>query len=62
MTNTRHPTPPTHGVHILATLCRFDSFMDGRSYPGPFIPWERRLAYMEIREIQGRDIEAGFLI
>ena len=45
----------TRNVHILVTLCRFDSFGGLRSYPGPFIPWERRLAEMEYPGIQGRD-------
>ena len=47
-------------VHILATLCRFDHIYTSGSYSGPFIPWERRPAYMEILRIQGRDFRAGF--
>ena len=41
---------------LLATLCRFDDFSVVGSYSGPFIPWERRIAHMEISRIQGRDI------
>ena len=47
-------------VYILATLCRFDSKHACRSYSGPFIPCERRLAYMEILRIQGRAFLASF--
>ena len=45
---------------ILATLCRFDSKHAPRSKLGPFIPWERRLAIIEILEIQGRDFLTSF--
>ena len=45
---------------LLATLCRFDHEPWGDAYLGPFIPWERRLAYMGFLEIQGRDLWAGF--
>ena len=44
----------------LATLCRFDDNIMGRSYLGPFIPCERRTGNMEIWEIQGRDFRQGF--
>ena len=47
-------------MYILVTLCRFDTIYLGDALLGPFIPWERRLAIMEIWEIQGRDITAGF--
>ena len=48
-------------VHIPVTLCRFDSKPASGSKPGPFIPSERRLAYIEISGIQGRDIRPRFL-
>ena len=55
--------PRTCGmVYILVTLCRFDHNPGSRSYSGPFIPTRRRLAYMEILEIQGRDFGTGFRI
>ena len=38
----------TSGVHILATLCRFDHKHAPRSKMGPFIPCERRRVIMEI--------------
>ena len=41
---------------ILVALCRFDEFILLRSYLGPFIPCERRLADMGILRNQGRDI------
>ena len=47
-------------VHILATLCRFDHKLLVRPLLGPFIPCQRRLSYMEILEIQGRDFQTGF--
>ena len=46
--------PSTRSVHILVTLCRFDDKYRLEPKIGPFIPMERRLAYMEILEIQGR--------
>ena len=45
---------------ILVTLCRFDDKLPCRSKTGPFIPCERRLADMEILEIQGRDFWRRF--
>ena len=53
--------PWDNNVHLLATLCRFDHKPAGRSYLGPFIPCQRRLAIMEILRIQGRDFTASFL-
>ena len=50
----------SRGAH-LATLCRFDSIPRANALLGPFIPCERRLAYMEIWEIQGRAFQTGFL-
>ena len=50
------------GVHIWATLCRFDEFEHLGSYSGPFIPCERRLSISGILEIQGRGLWTGFLI
>ena len=47
-------------VYITVTLCRFDSKLASGSKPGPFIPWQRRLANMEIWRIQGRDFRAVF--
>ena len=53
-------TPVRGMVHILATLCSFDDKYRLGSKPGPFIPWERRLAYIGISGIQGRDFWTGF--
>ena len=39
--------PRTTGV-LLVTLCRFDHKLWVTLYLGPFIPWERRLAQVEI--------------
>ena len=55
-------THPCTGVHILATLCRFDHKLSLGSKTGPFIPCERRMLNMEILEIQGRAFGAGFEI
>ena len=49
-----------HLVYILATLCRFDDNMSLGSKIGPFIPCERRLAKVEILEIQGRGLSTAF--
>ena len=54
------PSPYAPMWDILATLCRFDSKYRAGSYSGPFIPCERRLANMEIWEIQGRAFRGGF--
>ena len=51
---------PTDSAHLV-TLCRFDDKTGLGSKPGPFIPWERRLAYMEYLRIQGRAFGPGFL-
>ena len=48
------------GVHILVTLCRFDSFRGLGSFLGPFIPCERRLAILGNLEIQGREFGTAF--
>ena len=45
---------------ILVTLCRFDSKPLVEAKTGPFIPCERRLAVMEIWEIQGHDFWTSF--
>ena len=45
---------------LLVTLCRFDSISLGEAKTGPFIPCERRLDYMGILEIHGRDFWTGF--
>ena len=45
---------------LLATLCRFDHKPKGTLKTGPFIPWQRRLAIMEILRIQGRGFMTGF--
>ena len=47
-------------VHILVTLCRFDSKPGPHALLGPFIPCERRLAISLFLEIQGRDFWTGF--
>ena len=49
--------PGSSDVHVSVTLCRFDDKVASRSKSGPIIPCERRLAYLEILEIQGH----GFL-
>ena len=48
------------GAH-LTTLRRFDDKHGLEPKTGPFIPTERRLADMEILEIQGHDFTASFL-
>ena len=58
---TVHPGILNRGT-LLATLCRFDDKLSLKPLLGPFIPWERRLAELEILEIQGRDIPSCFLI
>ena len=45
---------------LLATLCRFDDKLGPKPLLGPFIPWERRLAKVEILEIQGRGFQRPF--
>ena len=50
----------TRRVYIPVTLCRFDDKYSPKPKTGPFIPCERRLAILEIVEIQGRDFVAGF--
>ena len=52
--------PSTLDMYILVTLCRFDSFIGLRSFMGPFIPCERRLAISGFLEIQGRGLWTGF--
>ena len=47
-------------VHTLTTLCRFDHKTMAEPKTGPFIPSQRRLGYMEILEIQGRDFMTSF--
>ena len=60
MTNAPSPIPrDTRGAHLV-TLCRFDELYWPEPLLGPFIPCERRLALLEILEIQGRDFIAGF--
>ena len=48
------------GVHILATLRRFDSKLPTMGQNGPLIPWERRLTEMEIPENQEVTFAARF--
>ena len=49
------------GIHWV-TLCRFDDKYPCRSYSGPNIPCERRLAYMEISEFKVVTLWPGFEI
>ena len=50
----------TTGVYILATLRHFDTFQPGTVGKGPLIPWERRLAKIEIWEFQEVNSEGRF--
>ena len=52
--------PRVLGCAHLVTLCRFDGIYPADAYLRPFIPCERRLANIEILEIQGRGFTAGF--
>ena len=47
-------------VRTLSTLHHFDNKVDPRPKKGPLIPWERRLARMEIQEFQEVTFETRF--
>ena len=53
------PVRVSYGVHLV-TLRRFDDKPTGEAKTGPFIPSQRRLANIEILEIQGHDFRTSF--
>ena len=48
------------GVYILATLRHFDINLGVAVKKGPLIPWQRRLAILEISEFQEVTFRARF--